>query len=56
MLDSNNQQIGRGLIMLTPKQMLQRLLIELSQVRAGNVSENVLNGIRQMIYSLYQAK
>ena len=41
---------------LTPKQMLQRLPIALAQVKAGNNSENLLNEIRQIIYSLYQAK
>ena len=39
---------------LTPKQILQRLPIALSQV--GNTSENLLNEIRQIIYSLYRAK
>ena len=47
---------GEGLKILTPKQMLQRLPIELAQVKAGNISENLLNGIRQIIYSLYRAK
>ena len=28
---------------LTPKQMFQRLPIALAQVKAGNISENVLN-------------
>ena len=41
---------------LTPKQMHQRLPIALAQVKAGNTSENLLNKIRQMIYSLYRAK
>ena len=41
---------------LTPKQMLQRLPIALAQVKAGNNSENLLNEIRQIIYSLYQTK
>ena len=41
---------------LTPKQMLQRLPIALAQVKAGSNSENLLNEIRQIIYSLYQAK
>ena len=36
--------------------MIERLPIELAQVTAGNTSENVLNEIRQIIYSLYQAK
>ena len=42
--------------MLTPKQMLQRLLTALAPVKAGNTSENLLNEIRQIIYSLYRAK
>ena len=33
--------------------MLQRLPIALAQVKAGNASENLLNDIRQTIYSLY---
>ena len=36
--------------------MLQRLLLAFAQVKAGNTSENLLNEIRQIIYSLYQAK
>ena len=36
--------------------MLQRLAIALAQVKAGNTSKNLLYGIRQLIYSLYQAK
>ena len=44
---------GKGLKMLTPKQMLQRLPIALAEVRAGNTSENLLNEIRQIIYSLH---
>ena len=38
---------------LTPKQMLQRLPIVLAQVKASNTSENLLNEISQIIYSLY---
>ena len=41
---------------LTPKQMLQRLPIALAQIKAGKNSENLLNEIRQIIYSLYQSK
>ena len=41
---------------LRPKQMLQRLPIALAQVKAGNNSENLLNEIRQIVYSLYQSK
>ena len=36
--------------------MLQRLLIALAQVKAGNTSEILLNEVRQIIYSLYQVK
>ena len=41
---------------LTPKQILQRLPIALAQVKSGNNSENLLNEIRPIAYSLYQAK
>ena len=47
---------GKRLQMLSPKQMLQRLPTAFAQVKAGNTSENLLNEIRQIIYSLYQAK
>ena len=47
---------GAGLKISTPKQMLQRLPIALAQIKAGNNSENLLNEIRQIIYSLYQSK
>ena len=36
--------------------MLQKLLIALPQVKAGNSSENLLNEIRQIIHSLYREK
>ena len=36
--------------------MLQRLPIALAQVKAGNTCGNLLNEIRKIIYSLYQAK
>ena len=34
---------GKGLEILTPKQMLQRLPIALAQVKPGNTSEDLLN-------------
>ena len=37
---------------MSRKQRLQRLPIALAQVKAGNTSENLLNEIRQIIYSL----
>ena len=51
----NNETQGKGLKILTLKQMLQRLPIALSQVKAGNNSEGLLNEIRQIVYSLYQS-
>ena len=36
--------------------MLQRLLIALAQVKAGNNSQILLNKIRQIVYYLYQLK
>ena len=36
--------------------MLQRLPIDLAQAEAGNKSENLLNEIRQIIFSLYREK
>ena len=53
-LDINKQQKGKGIKVLTPKQMLQRLPIALVQVKAGNRSENLPNAINQIIYSSYQ--
>ena len=44
-----------NLKIISPKQMLQRLPIAHDQVKVGNTSENLLNDIRQIIYSLYQA-
>ena len=51
-----NETEGKGLKILTSKQMLQRLPIALAQVKVGNNSENLLNEIRQIVYSLYQSK
>ena len=36
--------------------MLERLPIAYAKVKAGNTSENLLNEIKQIIYSLYQEK
>ena len=51
-----NETEGKGLKILTSKQILQRLPIALAQVKAGNNSERLLNEIRQIVYSLYQSK
>ena len=42
--------------LLTPKQLLQRLPITVTQVKTGNTSEKLFNEIRQIIYFLYRAK
>ena len=55
-LEAKNQaieeQFGKGLKILTPNQMLKRLLIALAQIKAGNNSESLLNEIRQIVNSL----
>ena len=51
-----NETKGKGLKILTPKKILQRLPIALAQVKAGNNSESLLDEIRQIVYSLYQSK
>ena len=50
------KQEGIGLKILTPKKWLQRFPIALAQKKAGNNSENLLNEIKQIVYSLYQSK
>ena len=47
---------GKRLKILTPKQRLQRLPMALAQVKAGTTSKNLLDEIKQIIYSLYRAK
>ena len=53
--NKQNQQ-GQGLKILTPNQMLSRLLITLAQLKAGNNSEKLQNEISQLFYSLYKSK
>ena len=52
-LNFKEQQTGRGLKMLSPKQMLARLPIALAQVKASITSEFLSNKIHEIIYSLY---
>ena len=47
---------GECLRILTPKQILQWLSIALAQVKAANISENLLNAIRQIICSMHRSK
>ena len=55
-LDFNEQQKGRRIKISTPKKMFERLPIAFAQVKVRNTSENLLTEIRQIIYSLHQAK
>ena len=47
---------GKGLKILTNKQMLNRLPILLAQIQAGNNSDKLKNETRQIVYSLYRSK
>ena len=53
---NRKKQSGGGLKILTPDQMLSRLSITLTQLKAGNNSEKLKNEIRQLLYSLYRSK
>ena len=55
-LDFNEKQKSKGMKILTLKQTPLRLTIALAQVKASHTSENLLNEIRQIIYSLYREK
>ena len=47
---------NKELKILTPKKMLQRLVIALAHVKAGNTSKNLLNKVRQIIYFFASSK
>ena len=49
-------QLGQGLKILTPNQILSRLPISLAQLKAGDNSEKRKNEIRQILYPLYRSK
>ena len=49
-------QSGQGLKILTPSQMLGRLLISLAQSNAENNSEKRKNEIKQILYFLHRSK
>ena len=46
----------KGVKILTCKQMLKRLQLALTQVKAGNTSEKLLNEIIKIIHSLHHEK
>ena len=54
--DKEEPEIGKGLKIMTPKQLIARLPILLAQKQAGNNSQKINNEIRQIIYSLYRSK
>ena len=53
---NSKNQLGLGLQVLIPKQMLSRLQSSLIQLKAGNNSEKLKNEIRQLLHSLYRSK
>ena len=52
-LNSENQ-LGLGLKILTPNQIVKRLPISLAQLKAGYNSEKLKNEIGELLYSLYR--
>ena len=48
------KQLGVGLKILIPNQVLSRLPITLAQLKEGNNSEKLRHEIRQLLYSLYR--
>ena len=54
--NEQQQQSGKGLKILAPNQMFNRLPIALAQLKAGKKSNKLKNEIRQPLYSLYRSK
>ena len=54
--DSNGWSSGSSLKILTNKQMLNRLPILLTQIKAGNNSKSLKNEVRQILYLLYRSR
>ena len=52
----NMNKEGKGLKILTNKQMLNRLPVLLAQIQAGNNSKKLKNELRRILYSLYRSK
>ena len=55
-LESEESLKGKGLRILTPNQMLNRLPITLALLKAGNNFEQLKNEISQLLHSLYRSK
>ena len=54
--DIDTSKKGKGLKILSNKQMLNRLPILLAQIEARNNSRSLKNELRQILYSLYRSK
>ena len=56
LLEGDEEEIkeGKGLKVLTPKKLLTRLPILLSQIKAGNNWYKLKNEIKQILYFLFQ--
>ena len=54
--DSDTSKKCEGLKILTNKQMLNRLPILFTQIKAGNNSKSLKNEIRQILCSLYKSQ
>ena len=50
------KQEGKRVKILTPRQMLSRLPIYLTQLKAGKNSQKLKSEIRQLLQSLYRSK
>ena len=50
---NTKRNIKKGIKILCPKQILQRLPITFAKVKVSNTSANLLNEIHKIIYSLY---
>ena len=53
--DAEKRQKGQGIKIMTPNQLITRMPIFLAEKQAGNNSQKLNNGIRQIIYSLYRS-
>ena len=54
--EQRRNQLGQGLKIMTPDQMLSRLPITLAQSKVGNNPQKRINEIRQLLYSLYHSQ
>ena len=52
--EQRRKQQGQELIIFTPNQLITRLPVLLSHLKAGNNSLNLKNEKRQSLYSLYR--